>query len=86
MARQAATKRAQQLHKSLYLLQADGAVVWRDMCRTNRAFYAYIAKLYFWWRDASAVAGYLKSEYTKLNRQVKSRVKHRTKHTPIGIK
>jgi hypothetical protein len=31
MARQAATKQAQQLHKSLYQLQASGSAMWRDM-------------------------------------------------------
>jgi hypothetical protein len=55
MARQAATKRTQQLHKSLYLLQASGAVVWRDMRRTNSAFYAHVAEVYFWWRRVSRV-------------------------------
>jgi hypothetical protein len=50
MAEQAANKQAQQLNKSLYQLQATGSAVWRDMRRTNRAFYAHVAAVYFWWR------------------------------------
>ena len=43
---------AQRLSKDLYQLQASGAVVWRDFRRSNRAFYAHVAEVYFWWRHA----------------------------------
>jgi hypothetical protein len=56
MAKQAATKRAQQQHKSLYQLQATGSAVWRDMRRTNRAIYAHVAAVYFWWRQRRKTA------------------------------
>ena len=85
MAKQAATKRAQQLHKSLYQLQATGSAVWRDMRRTNRAFYAHVAAVYFWWRQANSVSGYLEAEYAKLNRQFKSRVKYGINFSPLLV-
>ncbi len=78
-----ATVRTQQLHKSLYLLQASGTAVWRDMRRSNRAFYAHVADVYFWWRQAEAVTGYLDGEYAKLNRQFKSRVKYGINFSPL---
>jgi hypothetical protein len=85
MAKQAATKRAQQLHKSLYVLQATGSAVWRDMRRTNRNFYAHVAEVYLWWRSASAVSGYLEAEYAKLNRQFKTRVKYGINFSPLFV-
>jgi hypothetical protein len=85
MAKPAAPARTQQLHKSLYQLQATGSAVWRDMRRTNRAFYAHVAEVYFWWRDASAVAGYLEAGYAKLNRQFKSRVKYGINFSPLLV-
>lgn len=83
MAKQAVNERVQQLHKSLYQLQASGSAVWRDMRRTNRAFYAHVAAVYFWWRQASGVSGYLEAEYAKLNRQFKSRVKYGINFSPL---
>jgi len=85
MAKQTATKRAQQLHKSLYQLQASGSAVWRDMRRSNRAFYAHVAEVYFWWRQASTVSGYLETEYAKLNRNFKSRVKYGINFSPLLV-
>ncbi len=85
MAKPAARARAQQLHESLYQLQAIVSAVWRDMGRTNRAFYAHVAAVYFWWRSASAVAGYLEAEYAKLNRQFKSRVKYGVNFNPLRV-
>jgi len=38
---------AQHLHKQLYQLQASGAVVWRDVRRSNRAFYAHVDMVAF---------------------------------------
>ena len=85
MAKPAAPAKTQQLHKSLYLLQASGSAVWRDMRRTNRAFYAHVAAVYFWWRQASGVSGYLEGEYAKLNRQFKSRVKYGINFSPLLV-
>ena len=85
MAKQAAPARTQQLHKTLYLLQASGTAVWRDMRRSNRAFYAHVADVYIWWRQASAVTGYLDGEYAKLNRQFKSRVKYGINFSPLLV-
>jgi hypothetical protein len=83
MAKPTAPARTQQLHKSLYLLQASGTAVWRDMRRSNRAFYAHVADVYFWWFQAEAVTGYLDGEYAKLNRQFKSRVKYGINFSPL---
>ena len=76
---------AQRLHKQLYQLQTSGAVVWRDVRRSNRAFYAHVAEVYFWWRHASEVTGYLDSEYAKLARKFKSRVKHGYNYSPLLV-
>jgi hypothetical protein len=38
---------SQRLQKQLYQLQASGAVVWRDVRRSNRAYYAHVAMLAF---------------------------------------
>jgi hypothetical protein len=85
MAKPAAPARAQQLHRTLYLLQAKGSAVWRDMRRTNRAFYAHVAIVYFWWcqAEAEAVTGYFDGEYAKLNRQFKSRVRYGINFSPL---
>jgi hypothetical protein len=85
MAKQSATKRAQQLHKALYPLQASGSAVWRDMRRSNRAFYAHVANVYFWWRQANFISGFLHGEYAKLNRQFKSRVKYGINFSPLLV-
>ena len=78
-----ASARTQQLHRTLYLLQATGSAVWRDMRRTNRAFYAHVADVYFWWCQAEAATGFLDGEYAKLNRQFKSRVKYGINFSPL---
>jgi hypothetical protein len=55
------------------------------MRRTNRAFYAHVAAVYFWWRSANGVAGYLEAEYAKLNRQFVSRVKYGVNFSPLLV-
>ncbi len=76
---------AKNLHKQLYQLQTSGAVVWRDVRRSNRAFYAHVAAVYYWWRHASEVTGYLDSEYAKLARKFKSRVKYGYNFSPLLV-
>ena len=34
-------------HKQLHLLQASGSAIWRDMRRTNRAFYSHVDMVAF---------------------------------------
>ena len=76
MAPKQLSAKTRRTHKQLHLLQASGSAIWRDMRRSNRAFYAHVAEVYFWWRQASLDTGYLEAEYAKLNRQFKSRVKY----------
>jgi hypothetical protein len=85
MAKQASPARTKPLHKTLYQLQATGSAVWRDMRRSNRAFYAHVAEVYFWWRQANAISGFLDGEYAKLNRQFKSRVKYGINFSPLLV-
>jgi hypothetical protein len=83
MAPKQLSAKTRRTHKHLHLLQASGSAIWRDMRRTNRAFYAHVAEVYFWWRQASLDTGYLEAEYAKLNRQFKSHVKYGINFSPL---
>jgi hypothetical protein len=53
MAPKQLSAKTRRTHKQLHLLQASGSAIGRDMRRSNRAFYAHVAAVYFWWRLAS---------------------------------
>jgi hypothetical protein len=59
MAPKRLSAKTRRTHKRVHLLQASGSAIERDMRRTNRAFYAHVAEVYFWWLQASLDTGYL---------------------------
>jgi len=52
--------------KELVKLQERGAVVHTDLRRSHRSLYEHLAALYFWWRSARGINGYLEQEYAVL--------------------
>ena len=68
-----------QLLTGLVALQEQGGTAWGNVKRSNAAFYQHLAELYFWWRAANAVDGFLQSKYALLNRKFKQ-VKYGTNY------
>lgn len=67
---------------ALIALQEQGSTAWSNVRRTNAAFYEHIAQVYFWWRDANAINGYLETKYATLGRRFK-KVKYGTNYSPL---
>jgi hypothetical protein len=71
-----------QLLTGLIALQEQGSTAWSNVRRSNAAFYEHLAEVYFWWRAASEVKGFLDAKYAALNRKFK-RVKYGTNYSPL---
>ena len=77
------TKKQKTLQKELHALQSNGTVTWANFRKSNFEFYKHIAEIYFWWRKAFTIEGYLEAEYAKLGRQYKTKVIYGTNYSPL---
>jgi hypothetical protein len=71
------------LGHELAKLQASASMVADKIRTTNEAFYRHLAELYLWWREASAVDGYLEAEYSKTGKRLKTKVKYGINFAPL---
>ena len=77
------TNKCNSLKKELFTLQQNGTVTWANYRKSNFDFYKHFSELYFWWRKASKVKGYLDIEYAGLDKKFKSFVKYGTNFSPL---